>query len=172
MAKITGNFDNLWTSDLEAKAKGLGVIDGDLPRVRAAVKNALVSADWAANDGSLTFLSENDRNNAVKAALDVLTTVSQRASADRRVTVKPTGSSPTKSQVLLASTAGAPTTAFASVTPVRNGAFTPDVAKAGDKCPRCSGSMEPVGLVNDRAGLYCSRDRVVLPLSAASSVRY
>jgi hypothetical protein len=173
MAKTTSSFDHLWTSELEAKAKSLGVIDGDLPRIRATVKNTLISADWAANDGTVTFSSEEDRNNAIKAAVDVLTIASQRTAAERRVVVKPTvGSAPTKSQVLLASAGGDALTAFSSVSTVRTGAFAPEMAKAGDKCPRCNSSMEPIGLVNDRAALYCSRDRVVLPLSASSSVRY
>lgn len=172
MAKITGSFDNLWTSELEAKAKGLGVIDGDLPRIRASVKNALISADWVTNDGTVTFSSENDKSNALKAAVEVLTISSQRTTAERRVVVRPqAGMSPTKSQVLLASSASAAPTGFSSVSPVRNGAFSPEMAKAGDKCPRCNSTMEPVGLVNERAALYCSRDRVVEPLSADSSVR-
>ncbi len=171
MAKIIGSFDQLWTSDLEAKAKALGALDGDLPRVRATVKNALISADWASNDGSLRFSSDNDQNNALKAAVEAMTSASQRAAAERKVTVKHAGVAPTRSQVLLAS-ASAPPTTFSSVSPVRTGAFSPESAKAGDKCPRCNSMMEPVGLVNERAALYCSRDRVVLPLSAESSVRY
>jgi len=172
MAKITGSFDNLWTSELEAKAKSLGVIDGDLSHIRASVKNALISADWVEKDGTLSFSSENDRTNALKAAVDVLTVNSQRAAAERKVVVRPTaGTSPTKSQVLLASATSASPTAFSSVSPVRTGAFAPEMAKPGDKCPRCNSTMEPVGLVNERAALYCSRDRVVEPLSAASSVR-
>ena len=172
MAKISGSFDNLWTSELEAKAKAFGVIDGDLSRIRATVKNALISADWALNDGSLLFSSENDKANAVKAAVEVLSAASQRQVAERRVTVRPTvGSSPTKAQVLQAST-GVDSMSFSSVSTVKSGSFSPDMAKAGDKCPRCSGAMDPVGLVNDRAALYCPRDRVVLPLPPASSVRY
>lgn len=171
MAKISGTFDQLWTSDMESKAKALGVIDGDLHRVRASVKNLLVTAGWAANDGSLSFTSETDRSNAITASMQVLTSTAQRTAAERRVTVAPRGSTPTKASILQASAAAPPQSAsFSSASPVRVASF-PALAKVGDRCPRCNGNMDPVGLVNDRGALYCPRDRVVLPLSPDVSVR-
>ena len=163
MAKISGTFENFW-QDLERKAKDQGVGDGDLSQVRRAVKNVLIAAGWADAAGNVEFLSEADKT-ACKAAADAEVARVVPAMAQARTLNFTAGFHPTKN-ALQASTA----TEMTAVSPV-SAAFNPVLAKVGDKCPRCEGSMQAVGLVNERAALYCPKDRVVMPLPSGVSLR-
>jgi hypothetical protein len=165
MAKITGTFDNFWSS-IEAKAKELGVVDGDLPQVRTAVKNVLVTAGWADVTGIVNFLSDNDKAAALSAATAEVQRLSPAISQSRKLTLT-AGFQPTKNSL----SANTTTTLEMSNVESVSSSFTPQMAKVGDACPRCSGSMQPVGLVNDRSALYCPKDRVVMPLPTGVSLR-
>lgn len=165
MAKITGTFDNFWSS-IEAKAKELGVVDGDLPQVRTAVKNVLVTAGWADVSGIVNFLSDNDKAAALSAATAEVQRLSPAISQSRKLTLT-AGFQPTKNSL----SANTTTTLEMSNVESVSSSFTPQMAKVGDACPRCSGSMQPVGLVNDRSALYCPKDRVVMPLPTGVSLR-
>jgi hypothetical protein len=166
MANITGTFDNFWSS-IEAKAKELGVVDGDLPQVRTAVKNVLVTAGWADVSGGVNFLSDNDKAAALSAATTEIQRLSPTISQSRKLTFT-AGFQPTKNRL----SANTTTTLEMSNVESVSSSFTPHMAKVGDACPRCSGSMQPVGLVNDRSALYCPKDRVVMPLPTGVSLRY
>lgn len=149
-------FENLWTNILSAKAASAGVSDGDLDEVRSSVKSALVSAGWVESSGACSFLSNTDKGNCLTAAAEQIQRVAPNLVNNRKVT---------RMQVMSASA----TTDFAPNNAVS--ASLPGMAKVGDRCSKCSGTMDVVGLVNDRAGLYCSRDRVVLPLPSGTSLK-
>jgi hypothetical protein len=176
---IKTSFEQLWAGELEAKARAAGAIDGDIPRIRSAAKNLLISAGWAETTGECHFLSDGDKGACLTAAAETIERTTGQLVSERnlvRATTQP-GFSPTKTQVLAGSaqaavSAGVETMVLESVQQVSAGSFTPACAKLGDRCPRCSGSMETVGLVNDKASIYCTRDRVVLPLSSDYSMRY
>ena len=173
MSKINTTFDSLWKQGLEGDAKNLGVIDGDLPQVRNRVKNLFVSAGWTKPDGTTEFVSNQDCANALQAARTELNKVAPLVAAQRKVAAiraSTAGATPTKSGVLSASVAGsAPATQQVTLqstgAEVAAASFAPNMGKVGDKCPRCYGHMEPVKLANNRAAIYCTRDRVVTPLS-------
>lgn len=42
--------------------------------------------------------------------------------------------------------------------------FNPVMAKFDEKCPRCGSAMQAVSLVNAKMAVFCTRDRVVLPV--------
>lgn len=179
MAKITGTFNKLWKQGMEDDARRLGVIDGDLAAVRAKVKNTLVSGGWANAEGNVEFVTEQDAANALQAAQKTLIAASERLAKERKVVRTSSGVTPTKASVLSASTVHVDPSekrvvnlTSAGNTHVDASAFSPKMGEVGDRCPRCRGSMDPVGLVNDRAGLYCTRDRVVVPLPTGTQVRY
>jgi hypothetical protein len=167
MAKITGTFDNFWSS-IEAKARELGAVDGDLPQIRIAVKNVLVTAGWADVSGIVNFLSETDKASALSAATAEVQRLSPALTQARKLTFT-AGFQPTKGS-LSASASASPVLEMSNVESVSS-SFSPQMAKVGDACPRCSGSMQPVGLVNDRSALYCPKDRVVMPLPTGVSLR-
>jgi len=177
MAKITGTFDKLWNRGMADDARRLGVVDGDLASIRSKVKNRLIDAGWAKADGTVEFVTEQDAANALKAAQDTLVAAASKVTTERKVVRASVGTSPTRSQVLSGSArpiGSQPNVAtlMSANTTVDAGSFNPEMGKVGDRCPRCHGSMAPVGLVNDSAGLYCPRDRVVQPLPAGTQVRY
>lgn len=163
MTKISGTFEQLW-QDLEVSAKTAGIIDGDLDIVRSSVKNLLVTAGWADPSGVVSFVSTSDQATCVEAAKTELARLAPTLSTQRKLVTAELSSHQNKMQVL---SAGAAT----DFTGTGVSASAPTMAKAGDRCPRCSGAMEPVGLVNDRAALYCDKDRVVLPLPFGTSLR-
>lgn len=169
MSKITGTFDNFW-QPIEAKAKALGVSDGDLPHVRSSVKNVLIASGWADPAGAVNFLSDTDKGACLAAAEAEVARLAPAMNQSRKLTFS-AGFQPTKHN-LSASTTTAPGafTEMANVQTVSSN-FSPTMAKVGDACPRCSGAMQPVGLVNDRAALYCPKDRVVQPLPSGVSLR-
>lgn len=178
MSKIKTTFDDLWKKGLENDARSLGVIDGDLPKVRSKVKNVLIRAGWATAAGDVDFVTDMDAANALQAARKELNRVSERLVAERKVVraSKTPGMAPTKAQVLNASaeslTPGPQQVHLESTQHAVEASFLPKMAQVGDRCPRCHGSMTPVGLANSRGGLYCTKDRVVVPLSADTQVRY
>lgn len=183
MAKITGTFDKLWNQGMADDARKLGVIDGDLLTVRSRVKALFVSAGWAQPDGTVEFVTEQDAANALQAAREVVEKTSTRLAAERKVVrAHPVsaGTTPTKMQVLSGNArpidhineAGSSSAVLHSTGAVATASFNPKMGQVGDRCPRCHGSMEPVGLVNERGALYCSRDRVVQPLPDGTQVRY
>jgi hypothetical protein len=165
MAKITGTFDNFWSS-IEAKARELGAVDGDLPQIRSAVKNVMVTAGWADVSGSVNFLSKSDKASALSAATAEVQRLSPAITHARKLTFT-AGFQPTKGSL---SASASPVLEMSNVESVSS-SFSPQMAKVGDACPRCSGSMQPVGLVNDRSALYCPKDRVVMPLPTGVSLR-
>lgn len=174
------SFESLWSRHLEPKAKAHGVRDGDVSKVRTAVKNLLVTAGWADQNGATSFGSIKDFNACLSAATQTIDRVAPPLAAERKLTTVRAGFTPTKSQMLAGSAVALPAATgewtpvtLESVPEVQVAAvtFSPLLAKLGDKCPRCSGSMQPVALVNDRAALYCNRDRVVLPLPPEQTMR-
>lgn len=171
-------FAALWDK-LEPKAKAAGVLDGDLGEVRSSVKNVLISGGWTDAHGVVTFLSDRDQVTALTAAVETIKNVAPVLADQRQAVRASVGFTPTKAQVLSGS-ATSPVTAAptpVALSSIQNpaaaptSAFAPVMAKIGDKCPRCSGAMEPVALANDRAGIICMRDRVVLPLPPDFSVQ-
>lgn len=164
MAKISSTFESFWQS-LEVKAKELGVGDGDLPQLRSGVKNVLVAAGWSNTSGKLEFLSASDQSACEAAAMAEMQRVAPAMAQSRKLTFT-SGFNPTKHNLSASTT----TTEMASVSPVTS-AFSPMMAKVGDTCPRCSGSMQAVGLVNERSALYCPKDRVVMPLPSGVTLR-
>ncbi len=167
--KKTSTFESFWAQNLEPKAKAHGVVDGDLSRIRGAVKNLLISAGWATVEGAMTLSSDKDAANCLTAAAASVDATAPFVAAERKVVRVSAGSTPTKG-MLRASADGDSVVDFASQTTV-NPEF-PVLASVGDACPRCKGSMEPVALANNKAAVYCNRDRVVLPLPANLEVRY
>ncbi len=163
---IKTTFETIWEKSLETVARQNGAVDGDLHRVRTAAKNLLVAAGWAQPSGDCSFVSDADLQACVSAAVPAVTRAAKQAESERRLAPPTPGLSPTKRQIM----AGAETVELTSAQ-LTASAFSPQMAQVGDRCPRCSGSMEPVGLVNERAGLYCVRDRVVLPLASEQAVR-
>lgn len=164
MAKISSSYEDFWQV-LEAKAKELGLTDGDLPHVFTAVKNVVVSAGWADQTGAMSFLSESDKEACVQASFAEIERIAPKLEHERKLTFK-SGFSPTKSNLKPGTT-----TAQISSTGTLSSSSLVAMGKPGDRCPRCSGSMQPVGLVNDKAALYCPKDRVVLPLAGDASIR-
>ena len=172
MSKITGTFEDMWRQGMEEDARKLGVRDGDLPKVRAKVKNLFISAGWGKADGSLEFVSQLDAANALQAAKKELSAVAERVAQQSKVVQAAAGTTPTKSQVLSASSDTPKLATLHSSHTLEAGAFAPKMGSVGDRCPRCHGSMEPVGLANGKAAIYCIRDRVVTPLPQDTQVRY
>lgn len=170
MAKIVGTFENFWLP-LEAKAKAVGVKDGDLTAVRASVKNLLVTAGWSDSAGNTSFLSASDQASCLAAAEAEVSRVAPTVAASRKLVVS-SGFHPTKASVSAGISPPMTLTEMSSVPTVSASNFRPEMGKAGDRCPRCSATMEPVGLVNDRAALYCAKDRVVTPLPSGTSLRH
>lgn len=166
MAKITGTFDSFWQS-LEGTAKDLGVTDGDLPQLRTSVKSVLVAAGWADPSGKTEFLSASDEK-ACRAAAETEVSRLAPALAQARQLVFTSGFHPTKNSL---SAASAPVVTEMTSAQTVTSSFQPQMAKVGDSCPRCSGPMQAVGLVNDRSALYCPKDRVVEPLPVGVSSR-
>lgn len=150
------SFEDIWGTTLVAKAKSAGVRDGDLDQVRSSVKNMLVSSGWVTADGKTNFLSSVDANAALSAATSHLEKVAEPLVQASKVT---------RAQVIQASMMTDFHSAGTSVV-----AGLPGVATVGDRCTKCSGAMDVVSLVNDRVGLYCTRDRVVLPLPAGTEI--
>lgn len=176
MNKLSASFESVWKENLEPKARALGAHDADLDRARTAAKNMMIAAGWATVDGKCEFISENDLKNCLETTTPVVEKATQTAMADRRVVTAQTGFVPTKAQVVAGAakalvSAGAEPVELTSAQVTTASNSLAGLAAVGDRCPRCSGSMDPVGLVNDRAGLYCPRDRVVLPLPANQTVR-
>lgn len=153
------DFESVWKNVLVPKASALGAVDGDLDKLRSKVKNYLASAGWVLPSGEMSFVSKTDKASCLSAAADQIARVVPTLVESRRVT---------RMQV----TAATVSANFVSDPAAHVSASAlPGMASMGDRCPRCSGSMEPVGLVNDRVGLYCTRDRVVLPLPEGTQLR-
>jgi hypothetical protein len=171
--KITGTFEGIWKDGLEGDAQKAGVRDGDLHRVRARLKALFIRAGWATPEGNVDFVSEEDAANALIAARRELDTVASKVAHEGRVTRSVAGSSPTKSQVLSAAMRSEQQMATLHSSPQNevSGSFAPRMGQTGDHCPRCSSAMEPVRLANQRAALYCTRDRVVIPMSPDTQIR-
>jgi hypothetical protein len=169
MFKITGTFDSFWQS-IEADVKDLGISDGDLAHARSSVKSVLVAAGWADPSGSVNFLSESDKASCKAAAEAEVARLAPVMNQSRKLSFS-AGFQPTKNSLTASTTTAAGAfTEMANVQTVSSN-FSPALAKLGDACPRCSGTMQPVGLVNDRAALYCPKDRVVQPLPLGVSLR-
>jgi len=164
------SFSDLWATHLEAKALAAGAVDGDFQSIRVAARNVLVSAGWDDGQGALNFVSNTDLASCIKAAVEAVETSAHLASHHRLAArAQPVvGASATKAQVLSAYSMAE----FTSAQKAPVASFSPLMAKPGDRCPRCSGSMEPVILVNDKPAVYCTKDRVVLPLSIDAQNRY
>jgi hypothetical protein len=156
MAILKSSVEKVYQT-IETEAKGNGVRDGDMDAVYRVVKATLVDAGWATSGGEVSFVSAEDAQNAMGAVRDAVLTLS-KGLANRKVVLQP-GSQPTKNHVSSASAVS-----FQSVPQAVAGGFHATMAKVGDTCPKCNGSMQQVLLVNERSGLYCSKDRVVLPL--------
>jgi hypothetical protein len=172
MSRIKSSFSQVWSKHLEAKAREAGAIDGDIPRLQNSAKNLMVSAGWTSPDGQCDFVSPQDLSACVQAAAEEIASTAQKLAGERRLRRLPVGSTTTKSQVTSGSAHQIGAAAELSSAQTTSSSAMPIMAKPGDRCPRCSGSMRSLGLVNDRAGLYCQRDRVVLPLSADFQMRY
>lgn len=164
--KISSNFESFWQS-LEPKAKGTGMSDGDLAHARSSVKNVLVAAGWSDSSGRIEFLSSADQAACENAALAEVQRIAPSLVQSRKL-VFTDGFHPTRHSL---SAQTQPQAALAEMTPVVSSNFHPTLAKVGDNCPRCSGAMQAVGLVNDRSALYCPKDRVVMPLPSGVSLR-
>jgi hypothetical protein len=167
---IKTTFEDLWKAGLEGDAKAFGVIDGDLLQIRNKVKNLFVSAGWTKPDGTTVFVSDMDCANALQAARTELNKSAPLVAATRKASTLQASSAsatPTKSSVLSASHASSQPVALHSTGSELAAAFAPQLGRVGDRCPRCQGRMEPVKLVNAKAANYCTRDRVVVPLSDA-----
>ena len=156
---IEKTFQDLWNRKFEAKARAQGAIDADIPTVQAAVKSLIVDSGWGTVSGSLSFVSVKDYETCVACATATLTAAVTKASGARQtkaiLAANVLGHSPT-SATLSANT-------YQVVRTTAN--FNPVMAKVGDNCPRCNSPMVPVGLVNGRTAIYCTQDRVVLPVS-------
>ena len=173
MSKISGTFEELWQSGMEANAKDLGVLDGDLATVRSKVKNLLIRAGWAQSDGSVGFVSDLDHANALQACRKELNAAADKLVSERKVVRASAvpGSTPTKEQVLSASSNVPQEATLYPSAIVDASSALPKIGHIGDRCPRCSASMQPVGLANNKAALYCTQDRVVVPLASDITVR-
>ena len=149
---------------LSGKAQELGANDGDLPEVARKVRSLLISSGWGNRDGSLNFLSEADKANAVRAATEVVMTVVPRVVQTRALRAQraKVGSDPTRLSASSVGVSLSANTHFVSADksiPGLHGHVTP-----GTPCTKCNSPMLVVQLVNDKQALYCKNDRVVLPL--------
>lgn len=160
-------FDAIW-QQMEPNARELGIRDGDLPRIRSKVKSLFISAGWANKEGVVEFMNDLDAATALQAARKELERTARLVASEEAASklVARAGSTPTKAQVLSASSS-----VSLHSTGVSSGSFSPRMGSVGDRCPRCHGSMEPVGLANGKTAIYCTKDRVVLPLSPEDSAR-
>lgn len=160
----TYTYDDVWMG-LEKAAKAEGANDKDLETMRSKVKSFLVDCDWVTPDGEVTVVSVRDKAAMIKAASDQVqrllpAVVGTRLAASIQANV---GFAPTKGQVVAGST-----TFSSLLREASSNNNLPMLASVGDRCPKCSSSMKVVRLVNDKAGLFCTSDRVVLPLATTS----
>jgi len=161
------SFDPYWNERLVPTAMKLGAIDGDLPRIRTAVKNTLITSGWANVHEMVEVTSLNDYNACLKAALDTVARVTPNLVASRTVVKKTAGMAPTKAAL---SASAQPQSVVLQSTQHIAASF-PTTAHAGQTCPRCNSIMSAVTLANDQGAVYCRRDRVVLPLPSDHAVR-
>ena len=154
------NMETFWAK-VEPRARELGAQDSDNTILRSKVKNLLISASWGSPSGELSFLSDSDEANAISAAMDLVDeeavkVVAVRHRANREIRVGCTPTATGVSQAVSAST-------FSPVGQAPVAPLPPPVT-LDTRCPRCSSPMNTVGLANDGAAIYCSKDRIVLPL--------
>lgn len=152
-----------WGS-IEDTARKSGAVDVDLVALANSTRNLLISAGWCGVDNTVVFSSENDRANAVAAATDHVKdqtpiVVGGRIRQNRVIRAGyELSPSQAKDHATLSASNFMPVENTAAVSPL------PGLADTGSKCPRCEGSMVVVGLVNDKAAVYCLKDRIALPL--------
>lgn len=154
---MKNTFSDLWNNGLADVAREEGVRDGDLPKVRASVKAALIRATWCARDGSLEFANDKDQANCLRHARKVVEKEAPKY-AHSHLAASMVGQSPTRRSL----------SAFLNpVTPdtMLSAGFSPRMAEVGDSCPNCGGQMRAVELANSKPGLFCPHDRVCLPLA-------
>lgn len=159
MATNSCSIEDFWTANFEGRAREHRLPQPATDALRAAVKGTLIDAGWASPDGTLTFSSKADATAAYRASLRRFQPLAERLA--REAQVRFTGA-PMRASVSAS--------AEVPFTPVSGAAFHPGVPSVHDKCPRCSSAMEPVRLVNDRVGIFCSKDRVVLPLPVGTQL--
>lgn len=159
-------MEEFWTG-VEGRARALGAQDSDVAQLRSKTKNLLVSAEWSDTSGNISFSSDNDEKNAISAAVALIEdeTGALIAKRQRSNRVIRAGYAPTSSAI----TAGVSQTELTAST-FRPAAETAHMAELpgpvtmDSRCPRCNSAMQATGLVNNGTALYCSKDRIVLPL--------
>ena len=154
---MKNTFSDLWNNGLVDVARKEGVRDGDLPKVRSSVKAALIRATWCNREGELEFSNDKDQANCLRRARQVVQSEAPKY-AHSHLAASMAGQSPNKKAL----------SAFLNpVTPdtMLSAGFSPRMAKMGDSCPNCGGQMRAVELANSKPGLFCTHDRVCLPLS-------
>jgi hypothetical protein len=156
MASINSSLEDFWAANFDGRAREHRLTRPQTDALRAAVKGTLIDAGWAKPDGTLAFSSKADANTAYKAAMRRFQPLAERLAREARV----------RSPLPVSASVSAP--ANVPITSVNGSTFRPGVPGVHDKCPRCSSQMEPVRLVNDRVAIFCSKDRVVLPLPAGT----
>ena len=157
MAYSQCSMEDFWSANFEGRAREHRLTQPQTASLRAAVKGTLIDAGWAQPDGTLTFSSKADAAAAYKASIRRFQPLAERLAREARVQV---GSTPTRASV--SASASAP--ANVPLTSLNGSSFHPGVPGLHDNCPRCSSPMQPVRLVNERVAIFCSKDRVVLPL--------
>ena len=157
---IKSNMETFWAK-VEPRARELGAQDSDVAVIRQKVKNLLISAEWCTSNGDVSFLSKGDEANAISAATtlvddEAVHVVAKRHRGNRELRI---GCTPTANGV--ATLMSASTFSPVGQAPV---APLPERVTLDTRCPRCSSAMGTIGLANDGAAIYCSKDRIVLPL--------
>jgi hypothetical protein len=149
----------LWAA-VEPRARELGAQDSDVSELRSKVRNLVIAAGWGDIAGNLAFVSDSDQKNCISAAMtlvddETVPLVAKRVRSNRKIRVG-YAASPTGGSAAISASTFAPVGAQTAALP---DPVTPDT-----RCPRCASAMSTVGLANDGVGIYCSKDRIVLPL--------
>lgn len=152
-------FQDLWATVLESKARQLGITSPvDVGAARQAVRSLCASVGWLEGD-DLSFVTVADKTTCLNSATAVL---EKRGQAAVMASLAPKeGEFPTQAR-LVADTKAKQVPFVAAENVVT--AAVPGLACADERCPRCSSTMLPVELVNGKTGMYCTQDRVVVPM--------
>lgn len=164
MKKTT--MESFWAG-IEGRARELGAQDSDVAQLRSKTKNLLISADWSDTSGNVTFSSDNDEKNAISAAVNLIeeetgTIIAKRVRNNREIRM---GYSPSSSAITAgANPAELQASTFRPAAESAQMSALPGPVTMDTRCTRCGGAMQATVLVNNGTGLYCSKDRIVLPL--------
>lgn len=119
---------------------------------RAAARVLAMDVGWCDAAGNTSFISAADEAECIARIAEVAADKTRHAQVSR-ASLSAKAMAPEDKPVAISASSAVPM-----------------LAKIGDRCSACGGPTIPVGLANDRLGLYCTNDRVVHPLPPGHSM--